>query len=114
MSWFSPKLPVHDDARAWADEGFQRLEKALGRSRLLEAKVILPDPKYFPDRYDRSPDAAQLLFNRICGYMRVDPDLIELEIFPDETEELREILPNWSGDGAACAAGIYSRTRGRA
>jgi hypothetical protein len=39
--------------------------------------------------------------------MRVDRRLVELEIFPDETEELREILPYWRGDAEHCAAGLY-------
>ena len=48
MLWFSPKLPVDNEERLWVDEGFARLEKMLGRSRLLDARVILPNPEYFP------------------------------------------------------------------
>jgi hypothetical protein len=106
---FSTKLPVDDDARAWVDEGFSRLERMLGRSRMLEAEAILPEPEYFPDPYDKSPDAAKALFHRICAYMRADPDQVELEFFPDETEELREILPHWSGGSDGCAGLYYSR-----
>jgi hypothetical protein len=39
--------------------------------------------------------------------MRVDRSSIELEIFQDETEELREILPHWSGGAGTRAAGLY-------
>jgi hypothetical protein len=39
--------------------------------------------------------------------MQVKRSSVELEIFPDETEHLREILPYWRGDGAKRAAGLY-------
>src|ERR1700693_2639357 len=51
---FSARLPVSEEERLWVDEGFRRLEKMLGRRRLLEAKVILPTPEYFPDSYDQN------------------------------------------------------------
>ena len=90
------------------DEGFRRLEKMLGRRRMLEATVILPTPEYFPDPYDESSATADKLFERVCRYMHVDRSHIQLEIFPDETEELRDILPYWRGDSGGCA-GFYTR-----
>jgi hypothetical protein len=106
MSWFSPKLPLSDDARQWVDDGFQRLGHMLGRSRMLDAPVLLPNGYYFPDRYDLTPATAELLFQRICGYMSVDRPKVELEIFPDETEELRDLLPFWNNPSDGCA-GLY-------
>jgi hypothetical protein len=108
MLGLSPKLPISEEERVWTDQGFARLEKMLGRSRLLEAKVILPDNTHFPDRYDRTSATVESLFRRICDYMEVDHNRIELEIFPDEEEELREILPYWRGNSGGCA-GLYSR-----
>jgi hypothetical protein len=106
--WLSPPptLPLSDDARDWVDDRFQRLEHVLGRSRMLDAQVLLPNGYYFPDRYDLTPATAELLFQRICGYMSVDRSKVELEIFPDETEELREILPFWNNASDGCA-GLY-------
>jgi hypothetical protein len=104
---FSARLPVSEEERLWVDEGFRRLEKMLGRRRLLEAKVILPTPEYFPDSYDQNAAGAEALFRRVCSYMRVDRSRIQLEIFPDETEELRSILPHWHGNSGGCA-GFFS------
>jgi hypothetical protein len=42
MLGFRPKLPVSDDERQWLDEGFRRLERKLGRQRMVEAQVVLP------------------------------------------------------------------------
>ena len=107
MLGFSPKLPVTDEERQWVDEGLRRLEKLLGRRRMIEAQVILPTPEYFPDPYNGTPACAELLFQRVCQYMRVDRHRIELHIFPDETDELRSILPYWQGNSGGCA-GFYS------
>jgi len=107
MLGFSPKLPISDEDRQWVDDGFQRLEKLLGRRRLVEAKVALPTAEDFPDPYDATPAAAAILFRRVCGYLKVDRSKVELEVFPDETEHLREALPYWRGDGANRPAGLY-------
>jgi hypothetical protein len=107
MFGFSPKLPVSEDQRQWVNEGLMRLEKLLGRRRMLEAKMVEPTAEDFPDSYDRTPESAERLFSRVCDYMRVDRSSVELEIFQDETEELREILPSWREDGGSRAAGVY-------
>ena len=103
---FSPKLPISEEERRWIDQGFARLEKMLGRRRMLEAEVIQPAAEYFPDPYDKTPAALEKLFQRVCGYMQVDRSGIELEIFPDEEHELHEILPSWQTKSAG-PAGLY-------
>lgn len=107
MLGFSPKLPISEEERLWVDQGFKRLEKLLGRRRMLEAKVITPTAEDFPDPYNKSPQAVEKLFSRVCYYMRVERNGIEFEIFPDETEELRALLPSWSGGSGKRAAGLY-------
>ncbi len=78
----------------------------LGRHRMLQAKLILPDAEHFPDPYDKSQSAVEKMLCRICDYMKVDRSQIDLEIFPDETEELKEMLPYWKGSHNGCA-GLY-------
>jgi len=107
MLGFSPKLPISEEERQWVDEGFRRLEKLIGRRRMLEARVITPTAEDFPDSYDKTPEAAEKLFSRLCNYMKVEPSDIEFEIFPDETEELKALLPSWRGSGGKRAAGLY-------
>jgi hypothetical protein len=107
MLGFRAKLPLSDEDRQWVEDGFVRLEKLLGRQRMLEAKVVLPTAEDFPSPYDATPESVERLFSRVCTYMRVDRRLVELEIFADETEELREILPYWRGGAEHCAAGVY-------
>jgi hypothetical protein len=107
MFGFSPKLPISEEDRQWVNEGFSRLERLLGRRRMLEAVVITPTAEDFPDPYDKTAEAAERLFSRLCRYMNVDRREIEFEIFPDETETLKAILPHWSGSTGKRAAGLY-------
>jgi len=107
MFGFSPKLPITEEDRLWVNNGFNRLERLLGRRRMLDARVIEPTAEDFPDPYDRSAEAVETLFSRLCIYMRVDRSAIRLEIFPDEIDELRELLPARSSNGGPHAAGLY-------
>jgi hypothetical protein len=107
MLGFSAKLPISNEDRQWVDDGFERLGKLVGRRRMLEANVVLPTAEDFPDIYDGTSAAAEMLFCKVCAYMQVDRNSVELEIMPDETEQLRELLPHWRGDATKHAAGLY-------
>jgi hypothetical protein len=108
MFGLRPKLPVTEEQRLWVDEGFRRLARAVGHDRMLHARVILPDDEFFPDRYDGTESALQPLFARVCEYMGVDRSQIDVEVFPDHTEELKKIVPYWRG-GDREPAGLYMR-----
>jgi len=105
MLGLSPKLPVSAEERLWVDEGFVRLEAMLGRKRLVEATVITPDDKYFPDAFERNESSVEKLLHRICEYLQLDGTRVKLEIFPDEADELLE-NSLWSIDTNR-PAGIY-------
>lgn len=47
-----------------------------------------------------------VLFQRVCGYMQVDERRIDLEVFPDEANELSAVVPFWRADMGG-AAGLY-------
>jgi hypothetical protein len=93
-----PKLPVTEEERLWVDEGFRRLSRMLGSSRLYNAAVVLPTDEYFPDSWDGSESALAALFRRVCGYMGVNPNRVDLEIIPDSSEVI-EMLPAYSFRG---------------
>ena len=101
-----PKLPISVEDRLWVENGFDRLSRMLGRQRMLQAEMVLPDAAHFPDPYDKTDSAAEKMFCRICHYMQVDRNLIDLEIFPDATAELSKMLPYWRGSHGGCA-GLY-------
>jgi hypothetical protein len=61
------------------------MTQQFGLHILLERPVILPTDEFFPDPYDSSPKAVRRMFRRVCEYMEVDPDTIELKLFNDRT-----------------------------
>jgi hypothetical protein len=104
MFGLRPKLPVTEEERLWVDEGFRRLGRMLGSSRLQNAKVILPTDEFFPDPWDGTESALKALFGRVCGYMGVNPSQVELQIDPDPviipaSDELAEASSDY-GEGA--------------
>ena len=67
---------------------------------------MLPTPEYFPDSYDGSRDAVQVLFDRVCEYMGVDSGLIRLKFLKPSANPL--FLVNDSGEAVPTeAAGLY-------
>ena len=95
MFGLRPKLPVTDDERLWVDDGFRRLGRMLGWSRMHNATVILPTDEHFPDPWDRSEAGLEALFRRVCGYMGVARHKVELAVIPDSTE-LLDLLPAYN------------------
>ena len=101
-----PKLPVTEEQQRWTDAGFLRLAKLLGRRRLFESTVVTPTPQHFPDRYDRSEAALQLMFNRVAAYMQVGPSEAQLTLFAEGHDLTRDLVPFHEGQTSG-AGGLY-------
>ena len=101
-----PKLPVTEAQKKWVDDGFLRLAKLLGSQRLLESTPVTPTPEHFPDRYDRSEEALRLMFERVAGYMQVDPGEVELTLFAEGHDLTRSLVPFHEGHSSG-AGGLY-------
>jgi hypothetical protein len=101
------KLPVSDEERQWIDGGIRRLERLLGRRRMLECKVALPTPEYFPDRYDGTEASLQAMFCRVAERMQVDLTRVELEVFTD-SGRAPSLVP-YDGGEFSSAGGLYRR-----
>jgi hypothetical protein len=67
------------------EDRLQWLSRQFGLHILLERPIILPTDEFFPDPYDGSPKAVRRMFQRVCGYMEVDPDRVEVQLFTDRT-----------------------------
>ncbi len=83
MDWFSPKCPVTDKEKGWIERNLRWFLDEFGWRTVLEVAVVLPEPEFFPDPYDGSYDCVRRLVDRVCGYMRLDPGRVTLEIFED-------------------------------
>jgi hypothetical protein len=105
MFGLKPKLPVTEEERLWVDEGFRRLSRMLGWSRMHNAPVVLPTDEYFPDPFAATELGLQAIFRRVCSYMEINPAHVELSVIPDSSE-LTEMLPAYS-KRSEDAAGLH-------
>jgi hypothetical protein len=91
--WLRPRCPVDVAQQQWIESRWQWLATEFGGSILREGPVVLPTVEYFPDPYRGTEDDARTVFERVCGYMRVDPGRIHLGFYseagPDLGEEFR-------------------------
>ncbi len=100
FGWFRPTCPVGATEKSWIEDRMRWLALDFGLDRMLKARVILPTPEFFPDRYDADRAGAKRLFRRVCGYMDVDPDPIRLQFF---TNKRLKGVEGWQSG----AAGTY-------
>jgi hypothetical protein len=119
FSWFRPTSPCDPAAKRWVEERLRWLTNQFGLHILLERPVILPTAEFFPDAWDGSPKAVRRMFRRVCEYMGVDPDVVELKLFTDRTPRaMRELDPalgttagTWSGGEGPWQRGVVRLER---
>lgn len=104
FGWFRPTCPCDLAAKRWVEERLRWLSGQFGLHILLERPVILPTSEFFPDPWDGSPKAVRRMFRRVCSYMNVDPDAVDLELFNDRASSA---LNKWD-PSAGMAAGTWS------
>jgi hypothetical protein len=104
FGWFQPTCPCDPAAKQWVEDRLRWLSEQFGLHILLERPIILPTDEFFPDPYDGSPKAARRLFHRVCEYMGVDRDAVEVKFFHDNSGPLHRLDPSlgfaagtWSG-----------------
>ena len=76
--------PAKGAEKEVVDNGFRYLRGKLGLDSSTKATVIEPTAAFFPDRYDASQEAATGLFERVCGYMHIDPAKVVLDFWEEE------------------------------
>ncbi len=84
MSWFTPTCPLDSEDKEWIENAFQWLIDELGMEILHSLKVVLPTDEFFPDPFSGSKSDILKMVERVCNYMDVDPDLVEIRFFTNE------------------------------
>ena len=87
MLWGKPKLPVEPKMREWVDSSMQRFTEMFGSEAITWATTVVPTEACFPDDWDGTAIAAELLFSRVCGYMGVDRGAVDLKICLDDDDQ---------------------------
>jgi hypothetical protein len=103
----TPKCPVDLQTREWIENRMAWLSTKFGRERLRSVAIVLPNAEFFPDPYDGSDEAVQILFNRVCGYMGVRPDEIVLSLYGEQVPVQHE------GNLVPGTGGLYEEGEGR-
>jgi hypothetical protein len=85
FGWFRPTSPCDAAAKIWVEGRLKWMTRQFGLHILLERPIILPTDEFFPDPYDGSPKAVRSMFRRVCKYMDVHPDAVEMKLFNDQT-----------------------------
>ena len=80
FGWFEIKSPLTGEQRGWIDQRFGWLRNEFGEDRL-RGVVVTPTDEYFPDRYTPSAECAQVILDRLCGYMGVDRERLDLQLY---------------------------------
>jgi hypothetical protein len=79
FSWlFRPTCPCDPAAKAWVEERLARLDAEFPENAFSSRPVVLPTSDYFPEPFDGSSHALQLLLNRVCSLMDVSPNQVIL------------------------------------
>ncbi|HKI36366.1 MAG TPA: hypothetical protein VKA46_31200 [Gemmataceae bacterium] len=119
FGWFRPTCPCDPAAKPWVEDRLRWLTGQFGLHVLLERPVILPTEEYFPDPWDGSPKAAQAMFRRVCEYMGVEPDALELQFFDAKPTSLHALDPSlgiaagtWSGAEQPWERGVIRIEKG--
>lgn len=111
MSWFTPKCPVDIETKEWIENAFGWLIEELGIEILRDVEVILPTEAYFPDPFDGSRTSIRRMVDRVCGYMDVDPKLVEVRFYENEDETRFHPLAADGRESRSHALGTYHRRR---
>jgi hypothetical protein len=101
-----PKLPVSDEMRSWVDGGFDRLSKMLGRKRMMEAVMVLPKDRFFPDAYTGTKACVDGLAERVAAFMGVRCESYRVEIYAEDEDRWKKTVPLWTSESKD-AAGLY-------
>jgi hypothetical protein len=102
---FRPSCPCDPAAKEWIEDRLQWLADEFDDHVYNGRPLVLPTPEFFPDPYDGSPVTVRRLFRRVCHFMDVSPELIDLQFIANTprisiVDESGKALP----DGAA---GLY-------
>lgn len=79
-------MPLDEKQREWIEGSFQWLLKEFGEDYFLKRQTILPEHSFFPDKFQGTEESVVALVRRVCSYMDVNPDLVEVDFFCDRDE----------------------------
>ena len=105
FGWTRPKCPVQPELKLWIERRMAWLTDRFGWSWLVEREIILPTDEHFPDPYAPTEDGARRMLDRLCGYMGVAADSVDLCFWSEASP------PEVRSEGGS--VGCYGENEGR-
>jgi hypothetical protein len=106
MFLFRSGPPVTDLDREWIEKSLHSLVDLFGKKSLQTVNLVLPTEDFFPDEWQSEQEAVEKLFGRVCSYMQVDRDRLELKTVHVQRRRMADLLPYGRESGSG-AAGVY-------
>jgi hypothetical protein len=79
--------PIDRETRLWMENAFLWLAGQFGNDNIAQKKMLLPDLKYFPIRYDESKDSLIKTGEIVARQMEIDIHEITLDIYEQNIQE---------------------------
>lgn len=111
MNWFTTKCPVDADDKEWLENAFLWLIDELTPEILQSVKVVLPTEEFFPDPFSGSESDMRKMVDRVCDYMDIDPNWVEVRFFTNE--DGTSLHPLASTESGEHALGTYQLKNGK-
>ena len=107
----SPECPVSEETRLWMERCFLWMMKTFGEENIKNRKVLVPEPRDFPVKYDGSRDSAFETMKIVAAQMEIDPDEIVINVYSEgqsalSTGEGRRIFLQ-NAEGQKYSGGLY-------
>jgi hypothetical protein len=108
FEWLSsPSCPCDPLAKAWIERCLAWLSEQFPSNVFTGRPLVLPTPKFFPETYEPSKQAAKELLRRVCHFMGVSEDHVILKFYHEPSKVW---LVHDDGDWVPPATGTYERS----
>jgi hypothetical protein len=111
MGWFTAKCPVDPETKEWIERAFNWLIEELGAETLRSVEVILPIEEYFPDKFAGSNSDIRTMVKRVCEYMDVDFQQLDIAFYINE--DGAGLHPLAGSEQGTHALGTYQMREGK-
>lgn len=81
MAFLSSACPLIQEEAEWVELSLLWFIKQFGLAAFHDIEVVLPLPKYFPEPYSGTERCVRHVFERVCGYMGIPAEQVDIEIF---------------------------------
>jgi len=77
-----PEFDLLDtETKEWIDARSSFVLDQFGTERIRSCPIILPTTEFFPRHFSGTKEEAGAIFDRLCGFLDINPQTVELDVF---------------------------------